>query len=375
MQKEIYEGIDIVKREFKKLEDLSDTALLENKISDLSSKSVVQGFWNDPKSAGAVMKELEGLKKELRNFEEMKKRINDFLEMSKVYGNDESFAGELIKESDEIINLIKAFNIKLQFDESIDAKDAIVTLHAGAGGTEACDWCEMLMRMYLRWCDRRKYSTKIIDIIQGDEAGLKSVTMEVKGMFAYGYLKSETGVHRLVRVSPFDSNKRRHTSFASADVIPAVDKDFEVEIKPDDLRIDTYRASGAGGQHVNKTDSAVRITHIPTGAIVQCQNERSQHQNKAKAMELLKARIYAMELDRKKEETQRHYDNKGQIGWGHQIRSYVFMPYQMVKDLRTGFEKSNIESVMDGNIDGFIEAYLTKEKLKDRPAQGEDRKK
>jgi len=364
MQKEIYEGIDIVKREFKTLEDLLDTVLLEKKISDLTSKSVTQGFWNDPKAAGGVMKELESLKKELKNFEEIKKRNNDFQEMAKAYGDDESFVDELKKESAEIISLIKAFNIKLQFDESIDGKDAIVTLHAGAGGTEACDWCEMLLRMYLRWCDRRKYSTKIIDIIQGDEAGLKSVTIEVTGMFAYGYLKSETGVHRLVRISPFDSNKRRHTSFASADVIPAVDKDFEVEIKPDDLRIDTYRASGAGGQHVNKTDSAVRITHIPTGAIVQCQNERSQHQNKDQAMKLLKARLYALELDKKKEQTQRHYDNKGQIGWGFQIRSYVFMPYQMVKDLRTGFEKSNIESVMDGNIDGFIEAYLTKEKLK-----------
>jgi len=364
MQKEIYEIVDTVKKELKKLEELSDIARLDGKISDLNSKSSSEVFWNDPMNAGAVMKELEALKKELKNFEEIKKRAGDFLEMAKLYGDEDDFAEELKKEGPEIVSSVRAQNIKLQFDDDTDRRDAIVTLHAGAGGTEAGDWCEMLLRMYLRWGDRRKYPSKIIDIIPGDEAGLKSVTFEVKGLFAYGYLKSETGVHRLVRVSPFDSNKRRHTSFASADVIPEIDENFEVEIKPDDLKIDTYRASGHGGQHINKTDSAVRITHNPTEVIVQCQNERSQHQNKEVAMNLLKARLYALELDKKKEQTQRHYDNMGQIGWGYQIRSYVFMPYQMVKDLRTGFETGNVAGVMDGNLDGFIEAYLAKEKLK-----------
>jgi len=338
---------------------LADFPAMEKKIAELSELALKEGLWDDPQKAGKLMKELEGLKKDLESFKGAEKNAGAFFEMAEMYADDDSFRKELLEESEKISAQLRGINIKLQFTDSSDSKGAIVTLHSGAGGTEACDWCQMLLRMYTRWCERRGYEVKIIDMISGEEAGLKSVTVEISGSFAYGYLKSETGIHRLVRISPFDSNKRRHTSFASCDVIPEVGEEVELEIKDADLKIDTYRASGAGGQHVNKTDSAVRLTHLPTGAVVACQNERSQHQNKAMAMKLLKAKLAALEEDKRREQTKRRYDGMGQIGWGHQIRSYVFMPYQMVKDLRTGHETGNISAVMDGEIDGFIEAYLT----------------
>lgn len=239
-----------------------------------------------------------------------------------------------------------------------DKANAIVSLHAGAGGTEACDWTEMLLRMYRRWAENRGYETQILDILPGEEAGIKSVIFMVRGDYSYGYLKSEIGVHRLVRISPFDANKRRHTSFASCDVIPEIEDDIKIDLKESDLRIDTFRAGGHGGQHVNKTDSAVRLTHLPTGIVVACQVERSQHKNKALAMKLLKAKLYELEQEKKRAALEKHYDDKGDIAWGNQIRSYVFMPYQLVKDLRTGTELGDVHAVMDGKIDPFIQDYL-----------------
>ena len=239
-----------------------------------------------------------------------------------------------------------------------DSKNAIVTIHPGAGGTESQDWAEMLMRLYLRYAERKGYKTDIMDYQSGDEAGLKSVTIDVQGDYAFGYLRAEAGVHRLVRISPFDSNKRRHTSFASVFVMPQIDDSIDIDINPVDLRIDTYRASGAGGQHVNKTDSAIRITHIPTGTVVQCQNERSQHKNKANALKLLKSKLYQIQLEEKKKEMKEIEDGKKDIAWGSQIRSYVFHPYNMVKDHRTNLETSNVQNVMDGDIDSFIQEYL-----------------
>jgi peptide chain release factor 2 len=239
-----------------------------------------------------------------------------------------------------------------------DPKNAILTIHPGAGGTESQDWASMLMRMYLRFAERQGFETEVLDYQAGDEAGIKSVTIEIKGDYAYGYLKAENGVHRLVRISPFDANKRRHTSFASVFVLPEIDENIDVEINPADLRIDTYRASGAGGQHVNKTDSAIRITHIPTGIVVQCQNERSQHKNKANALKILAARLYQLKLKEQQEKVKEYEESKRDIAWGSQIRSYVFHPYNMVKDHRTNYETSNIQQVMDGDIYPFIEKYL-----------------
>ncbi len=253
---------------------------------------------------------------------------------------------------------ISAFKIETLLSGSYDKKDAILTLHAGAGGTEAQDWTQMLLRMYTRWAESKGYSTRILDILEGDEAGIKSVTIEVNGQNAYGYLKSEKGVHRLVRISPFDSSGRRHTSFASMDVMPVIDNDINIDINPDDLRVDTFRSSGAGGQHVNKTESAIRITHIPTGIVVSCQTERSQHQNRDTAMKMLKSKLIHLKEQEHKEKIE---DLKGlqmEIAWGSQIRSYVFCPYTLVKDHRTNYEQGNVNGVMDGDLDGFINAYL-----------------
>jgi len=242
--------------------------------------------------------------------------------------------------------------------DPVDKSNAILSINSGAGGTEACDWANMLLRMYSKWADSRGYSTQILDVLPGEEAGVKNVTAHIRGSFAYGYLKTENGVHRLVRISPFDSNKRRHTSFASVDVIPEISDEVKVEIAEKDLKIDTYRAGGRGGQHVNVTDSAVRITHIPTGIVVQCQNERSQYKNKSMALKVLKARLYEWEREKLEKELTKHYSEKQKIEWGSQIRSYVMHPYSMVKDHRTSFETSNVEAVMDGDLDEFIEAFL-----------------
>lgn len=272
--------------------------------------------------------------------------------------NDDSFESELAEAFQSFEKALKDLELRRMLSGENDAKNAIITIHPGAGGTESQDWAEMLMRLYLRYAERKKYKIEIMDKQNGDEAGIKSVSIDVQGDFAFGYLKAEAGVHRLVRISPFDSNKRRHTSFASVFVLPQVDDDVDIEINTADLRIDTYRASGAGGQHVNKTDSAIRITHLPSGIVVQCQNDRSQHKNKAAALKLLKARLYQRQQEEKKKEMKEIEEGKKDIAWGSQIRSYVFHPYNMVKDHRTNVETGNVQNVMDGDIDDFIEEYL-----------------
>lgn len=273
--------------------------------------------------------------------------------------NTESdLADELGKSLEAAEILSKDLEFKSLFSGDLDASNSFLTLHAGAGGTESCDWAEMLFRMYSRYCEEKEFSLEVMDYQPGDEAGIKSVTFLVSGPYAYGCFKAERGVHRLVRISPFDSNKRRHTSFAALDVVAEVDDDLDLEINEDDLRVDTYRSSGAGGQHVNTTDSAVRMTHIPTGIVVSCQAERSQHKNRAKAMKILKARIYEWKMDQKRREMERFYGKKGEIAWGSQIRSYVMQPYTMVKDHRTNAETSNVDAVLDGQLDMFIEEYL-----------------
>lgn len=265
---------------------------------------------------------------------------------------------ELSSALDEFRNVLDDYELKQLLKDRDDGRDAVVTINPGAGGTESQDWADMLYRMYTRWLERRGLQYKVLDLQPGDEAGLKNATIEVKGEYAYGYLKAENGIHRLVRISPFDSNARRHTSFASVFVYPIFDTEIEITIDTSDLRIDTYRASGAGGQHVNKTDSAVRITHTPTGLVVQCQNERSQHKNRETAMKMLKARLYQLEREKEQAKMDKLASSKTDIGWGNQIRSYVFQPYTMVKDHRTKEETGNIQAVMDGDIDAFIKAYL-----------------
>lgn len=296
----------------------------------------------------------------LQEWNKYKKELDDLLVLYEL--SDEEGAGEVLKElekeSEKLLQEVKSLELRGIMKAEEDQKNAILTIHPGAGGTESQDWAEMLMRMYLRWADKNGYKTEILDLLPGEEAGIKSVTIEVTGPFAFGYLKAESGVHRLVRISPFDASGRRHTSFASVFVVPEVDEDLAVEINPNDLRIDTYRASGAGGQHVNRTDSAVRITHIPTGIVVTCQSERSQHKNKANAMKILRARLYQRKLEEEREKKQKLEATKTDISWGNQIRSYVFHPYNMVKDHRTNFETSDVQGVMDGEIDDFIYAYL-----------------
>ncbi len=308
-----------------------------------------------------VLQQTAALKAKVQGYDDLVSKyeeINTIIEMGREEEDEElleeakTIKEEFLKEYDEL-------KISTLLDGEYDKENAIVTLHAGEGGTEACDWVSMLFRMYTRWAEKRGFKVETLDYLEGDEAGIKSVTFSVEGMNAYGYLKSEKGVHRLVRVSPFDSSGRRHTSFASADVMPEIDDDIEIQVNPDDIRVDTYRASGAGGQHVNKTSSAIRITHFPTGVVVQCQNERSQHSNKDMAMKMLKSKLLELKIE---EQMNKLAEIRGDVkinAWGSQIRSYVFMPYTLVKDVRTGEETGNIQSVMDGNIDPFINAYLS----------------
>ncbi len=317
-------------------------------------------FWDDAARAREIQMERGRIEEAIASYQQSHSAWEDaglLLEMA-VEENDEDSLKEVSASLDELEAQLAVFEIECMFSGEHDTSNAMITIHAGAGGTEAQDWVSMLMRMYLRWAERKGFSTEMLDYLPGDEAGVKSVTIMVKGRYAYGYLRSEMGIHRLVRISPFDSSGRRHTSFASVFIFPELDDDIEVEVNDKDLRIDTYRASGAGGQHVNKTSSAIRITHLPTGIVVQCQNERSQHRNKDTAMKMLKARLYEHEKAIQQEQQQDLHGDKKEIAWGSQIRSYVLQPYRLVKDHRTSRELGNVDAVLDGDIDPFIQAFL-----------------
>ena len=326
----------------------------------LEEQTLEEGFWSDPKISSEILSKIKLLKSKVHNFDEIKKVLYDAYEMNEMVliEFDEDIKKEILKTTKNLEKDFEKLELETFLSEKYDLNNAIITIHPGAGGTESQDWAEMLYRMYVRWATKNEFTVKEIDYLEGDEAGLKSVTFEVSGDYSYGYLKSEKGVHRLVRISPFDAGGRRHTSFASVEVLPEISDDMDIEINPDDLRIDTYRASGAGGQHVNKTSSAVRITHIPTNTVAASQAERSQLQNKETAMKMLKSKLLALKEKEQKDKIEDLKGDQKDIAWGSQIRSYVFCPYTLVKDHRTGFETGNIEAVMNGEIDDFIDAYL-----------------
>jgi peptide chain release factor 2 len=330
-----------------------------NQLHELTNKS---DFWNDSQNAQKILKNIKQLDIWIQSWNTLKTELEDIEVLIELQREEpeEKLEPEISQKLGNLESNVEELEFKRMLGGEHDAKNAILTIHPGAGGTESQDWAEMLMRMYLRYGEISGYKTELLDQLSGDEAGIKSVTIEFIGDFAYGYLRAEAGVHRLVRLSPFDANNKRHTSFASVFVLPEIDETIDIEINPADLRIDTYRASGAGGQHVNKTDSAIRITHIPTGTVVQCQNERSQHKNKANAMKILAARLFKLQEEEQKKNMEKFEENKKDIAWGSQIRSYVFHPYNMVKDHRTGYETSNVQSVMDGQIEKFIKEYLVK---------------
>jgi len=330
-------------------------------ISELDAKTMEPDFYGDMDAAGKVLQRIKGLKNKVERYEALYASWDDLttLVALAIEEEDATVLDEVKEGFKSLSENLSSMKLETLLSGKYDGNNAILTLHAGAGGTEAQDWCEMLYRMYTRWSERRGFKVETLDFLDGEEAGIKSVTFQIEGVNAYGYAKAEKGVHRLVRISPFDAAGRRHTSFVSVDVMPEISDDIDVQINPDDLKIDTFRSGGAGGQHVNKTESAIRITHIPTGIIVACQNERSQHQNREVAMRMLKSKL--MEI-KEREHLERIEDIKGEqklIEWGSQIRSYVFMPYTLVKDNRTDFEAGNIGAVMDGDIDGFINAYLS----------------
>ncbi len=336
-----------------------DPDSIKKQIIDLEQESLAPDFWNDKSRAEALFAELTELKNTFEPWSELIQNIDDVSELIELYSeeDDETIAHEVEQQIDAIDKKYQPLRLKTLLSGKYDKNDCFLSVHAGAGGTEACDWAQMLMRMYMRWCERNGYKVEIVDLLEA-EGGVKSVTMQVKGSYAYGYLQGEAGVHRLVRISPFDSNKRRHTSFTSVYASPVIEDDLDIQIDPTDLRIDTYRSGGAGGQHVNKTDSAVRITHLKTGIVVACQNERSQHMNKALAMKILTSRLYEYYQEEQEREHAQYAMEKKEISWGNQIRSYVFQPYTMVKDHRTNEQVGNIQAVMDGEISSFIESYL-----------------
>ncbi|ADH60341.1 hypothetical protein Tmath_0587 [Thermoanaerobacter mathranii subsp. mathranii str. A3] len=333
---------------------------VKREIEEIDKEMADPDFWNDIKKSQELAKRQKELKELLEEYNSLVRKWEDLttlIELGLEEG-DESITEEVDKEYKELKKKLEDLKIKTLLNGPYDKNNAILSIHAGSGGTEAQDWAEMLLRMYTRWANDKGFDVETLDYLQGEEAGIKSVTLMIKGPFAYGYLKSEAGVHRLVRISPFDAAGRRHTSFALVEVLPELEDDIEVEIRPEDLRIDTYRASGAGGQYVNKTESAVRITHLPTGIVVSCQNERSQIQNRETAMKMLKAKLLDLMMKEKKEKIEDLKGEHKEAAWGNQIRSYVFQPYTLVKDHRTNFEVGNVQAVMDGEIDDFINAYL-----------------
>ena len=340
---------------------LFDISTLEKQLSELESETVKEEFWQKaPNETGKILSQIKQLKNKVEQYRKIEQEIlnlNDLTELANME-NDEEVAKDILKSTSNLEIEIEKIQLETLLSGKYDKNNAILTLHPGAGGTESQDWAEMLYRMYTRWAAKNGYEVKELDYLEGDEAGIKSVTFEIVGENAYGYMKCEMGVHRLVRISPFDAGGRRHTSFASLEVLPEITDDIQIEINPDDLRIDTYRASGAGGQHINKTSSAIRITHIPTNIVVACQSERSQIQNRETAMKMLKSKLLNLKEQEQKDTIDELKGEQKDIAWGSQIRSYVFCPYTLVKDHRTNFEVGNVESVMDGNIDGFIESFL-----------------
>ena len=337
-----------------------DISKLENELKDLEAETLKEDFWQDIKHSNKILAKIKSIKNKVNEYRKIESEIQNLTELTDLTNiePDEEIAKDIIKNTKILEQEVEKLEIATLLSGKYDSNNAIVTIHPGAGGTESQDWAEMLYRMYTRWADKNGYTVTELDYLEGEEAGIKSVTFEIIGEYAYGYMKGEMGVHRLVRISPFDSGGRRHTSFASVEVLPEITDDIEIEINPDDLRIDTYRASGAGGQHINKTSSAVRITHLPTNIVVACQSERSQIQNRETAMKMLKSKLFDLKEKEHKEKIEDLKGEQREIAWGSQIRSYVFCPYTMVKDHRTNYEVGNVEAVMDGKIDDFMESYL-----------------
>ena len=364
MIEEIKSKIKEIEITLESLRGFLDLSVKHDQINAIQEQMSQPNFWDDSKKSSKMMRDLKVLKASVEPFETSLMKLSELNEFTEIAQDDPSLLEQIQKDLDLLSKKVDEVEIQTILAGEFDSNNALLNINSGAGGTESCDWANMLLRMYTRWADSKKFKVEVIDILVGEEAGIKSATVSIQGAMAYGFLKCEKGVHRLVRISPFDANKRRHTSFASVDVIPEIEDDIEIEINPDELRFDIFRSSGPGGQSVNTTDSAVRITHIPTGIVAQCQNERSQLQNKETAMRVLRARLYEKKSKEQNEKMAKEYGEKQKIEWGSQIRSYVFQPYCMVKDHRTNFETGNVQKVMDGDIDSFIEAFLKRKVTK-----------